>query len=78
MRLASAKYIFFTRMTDQKAPRVARVAHGSPVVDVADAFFAEASARYLTFLFSVSIRTMAAGPEEAGFWPVISRPSVVT
>src|SRR4029077_17537139 len=26
----------------------------------------------------VSIRTLAVGPEEAGFWPVISNPSVTT
>ena len=25
-------------------------------------------------LFSVSIRSLAAGPDEAGFWPVISLP----
>ena len=30
---------------------------------------------YLAFLFSVSIRSLAAGPDEAGFWPVISWPS---
>ena len=30
---------------------------------------------YLAFLFSVSIRSLAAGPDEAGFWPVIRRPS---
>ena len=31
---------------------------------------------YFAFLFNVSIRTLAAGPDEAGFWPVISWPSV--
>ena len=30
---------------------------------------------YLAFLLSVSIRSLAAGPDEAGFWPVISWPS---
>jgi hypothetical protein len=30
---------------------------------------------YFAFLFSVSIRSLAAGPDEAGFWPVISWPS---
>src|ERR1700722_8485689 len=30
---------------------------------------------YFAFLFSVSIRSLAAGPDEAGFWPVISGPS---
>jgi hypothetical protein len=30
---------------------------------------------YLAFLFSLSIRSLAAGPDEAGFWPVISWPS---
>jgi hypothetical protein len=32
---------------------------------------------YFAFLFSVSIRSLAAGPDEAGFWPVISWPSVM-
>ena len=27
---------------------------------------------YFAFLFSVSIRSLAAGPDDAGFWPVIS------
>ncbi len=30
---------------------------------------------YITLLFSVSISSLAAGPDEAGFWPVISWPS---
>ena len=30
---------------------------------------------YFALLFSVSIRSLAAGPDEAGFWPVISWPS---
>lgn len=30
---------------------------------------------YFAFLFSVSIKSLAAGPDEAGFWPVISWPS---
>ena len=30
---------------------------------------------YFAFLFSVSIRSLAAGPDEAGFWPVINWPS---
>ena len=30
---------------------------------------------YFAFLFSVSMRSLAAGPDEAGFWPVISWPS---
>src|SRR5262245_14257618 len=30
---------------------------------------------YFAFLFRVSIRSLAAGPDEAGFWPVISCPS---
>ena len=30
---------------------------------------------YFAFLFSISIRSLAAGPDEAGFWPVISWPS---
>ncbi len=30
---------------------------------------------YILFCFSVSIRSLAAGPDEAGFWPVISWPS---
>ena len=30
---------------------------------------------YFAFLFSVSIRSLAAGPDDAGFWPVISWPS---
>jgi hypothetical protein len=29
------------------------------------------------FSFSESIRSLAAGPDEAGFWPVISRPSAI-
>src|SRR5271168_3123222 len=33
---------------------------------------------YFAFLFSVSIRSLAAGPDEAGFWPVISWPSATT
>src|SRR5262249_5448038 len=35
-------------------------------------------ARSLVYLFSAPSKTLAAGPEEAGFWPVISRPSVTT
>lgn len=34
------------------------------------------SLRYLALVLSTSSRTLAAGPEEAGFWPVISGPSV--
>jgi hypothetical protein len=30
---------------------------------------------YFAFFFSASIRSLAAGPDEAGFWPVISWPS---
>ena len=30
---------------------------------------------YFAFLLSVSIRSLAAGPDDAGFWPVISWPS---
>ena len=30
---------------------------------------------YFAFLFSLSIRTLAVGPDDAGFWPVISVPS---
>src|SRR5262249_16895283 len=30
---------------------------------------------YFAYLFKVSIRTLAAGPDEAGFWPVINWPS---
>jgi hypothetical protein len=30
---------------------------------------------YVAFLFSVSIRSLAPGPDDAGFWPVISWPS---
>src|SRR5262249_40710684 len=30
---------------------------------------------YFAFFFSASIRTLAVGPEEAGFWPVINCPS---
>src|SRR5262245_20623985 len=32
----------------------------------------------LGYFLSLSSKTFAAGPEEAGFWPVISRPSVTT
>src|SRR5262245_13051859 len=31
---------------------------------------------YFAFLFRVSIRSLAAGPDEAGFWPVINCPSL--
>ena len=30
---------------------------------------------YFALFFSASIRSLAAGPDEAGFWPVISWPS---
>jgi hypothetical protein len=32
---------------------------------------------YFAFFFSASIRSLAAGPDEAGFWPVISWPSAI-
>jgi hypothetical protein len=39
---------------------------------------ARALAAGLAFCFSAAIRVFAAGPEDAGFCPVISRPSVTT
>src|SRR5262245_58775105 len=31
---------------------------------------------YFAFLFSISIRSLAAGPDDAGCWPVINWPSL--
>ena len=51
--------------------------HGSAATETPGPRLPEFSkADYFAFFFNVSIRTLAAGPEEAGFWPVISWPSV--
>ena len=33
---------------------------------------------HLGWVFRALIRTLAVGPDDAGFWPVISKPSVTT
>ena len=39
---------------------------------------ARAVAAGVAFCFTTAIKVFAAGPEEAGFWPVISKPSLTT
>jgi hypothetical protein len=56
-------------------PRPRRRKSGSRATDIYDA---RAVAAGVAFCFTAAISVFAAGPEEAGFWPVISKPSLTT
>src|SRR5262245_17590990 len=50
----------------------------SPLPSRFGALFAAGGAGPAYWVFRALIRTLAVGPDEAGFWPVISKPSVTT